>query len=1077
MSGIGPIITIDTGRVIEGDYVVFTVRLSEPFTDAVTVDYCVMTKDAGWNDLVNYFSSPLAESLVFAVGETVKTISIYARGERDDELDEAFVLELRDPVNAQFGENIHSLSTVGWILDDDGPGNNRAIAISDPIVSEAAGGRAVFTISLSQPFATTTSFTFRTVDGDAKAGSDYVGKTGTVTFFPGQTEAVVEVALIDNALPEAAEWFGLSISPANGLGAAFGTARILDEDALPVLSIEGDRTIEGDYVYFTLRLSKPATDAVTVNYTTMPKSAGLEDLVNYFNSPLTGTVTFAAGETVTRVPIYVRSERDDELDQAFALELHDPVNATLGTNIKGLSALAWALDDDGFGNNRALAVSDAVVSEMAGGKAVFTVSLSQPLTTAQSFAFRTVDGDAKAGTDYVARTGTVTFLAGQTEAVVEIDLIDNGAAEATESFILQVDGAGGIPGSVGTALILDDDSAAPTLSVEGGTTFEGDYLYFTLRLSKPATDVVTVDYATLPKSALLDDLVDYFNSPLTGTVTFAAGETVKRIAIYARGERDDELDEAFALELRNPSGAVFGGGNGALQALGWVLDDDGPGLNRTVAVSDAIVTEQAGGVVAAFSVEISTPHSEALSLSYSTASGTAIAGQDFVAQAGTVTFAPGQTRAIVTVPILNNLLTESAETFSLRLQPPFPSAISARSLTAIGTAIIQDGTQRGTTANDTLIGTVLADAMDGLAGNDWISGLAGNDRLSGGAGHDTLLGGAGNDTLLGGIGNDVYVVDRGDTIIELFDQGIDTVRADFYYTLGANLENLVLTGAAALNGTGNGLNNALTGNAARNVLLGGGGNDVLRGGGGDDHLNGGGGHDVLDGGAGVDRMIGGFGNDRYLVTAGDVLVEFAGQGIDLVQSATSWTLGAHLENLTLLGNAPINGTGNALANVLNGNAGNNVLRGAAGNDRLNGGAGNDVLDGGPGADILAGGPGADRLIGGAGRDLMYGGIDAQRDVFVFRSFTDSAVGANRDQIFNFVSGRDDIDLSMLDAHAGRAGNQAFAFAGTSAAAHAVWYVPGANGVLVRVDDDGDRLADMEIWVAGLARLGAGDFLL
>ena len=102
------------------------------------------------------------------------------------------------------------------------------------------------------------------------------------------------------------------------------------------------------------------------------------------------------------------------------------------------------------------------------------------------------------------------------------------------------------------------------------------------------------------------------------------------------------------------------------------------------------------------------------------------------------------------------------------------------------------------------------------------------------------------------------------------------------YTLGANLENLTLTGTAAINGTGNDLANAITGNSANNVLTGGLGNDTL------------------NGGAGIDTLIGGLGNDIYVVdVAGDVVTELAGEGTDTVQSAITYTLGATLENLTL----------------------------------------------------------------------------------------------------------------------------------------------------------------------------------
>lgn len=132
------------------------------------------------------------------------------------------------------------------------------------------------------------------------------------------------------------------------------------------------------------------------------------------------------------------------------------------------------------------------------------------------------------------------------------------------------------------------------------------------------------------------------------------------------------------------------------------------------------------------------------------------------------------------------------------------------------------------------------------------------------------------------------------------------------------------------NATGGSGNDSFFGNAFNNVLRGNGGNDVLRGGGG------------------TDTMIGGTGNDVYVTDGGDTITELANQGTDTVQSSVTYTLGANLEYLTLTGTAPINGTGNALNNIITGNNAVNVLNGGGGTDTLRGGLGNDVYitDGG-----------------------------------------------------------------------------------------------------------------------------------
>ena len=167
-----------------------------------------------------------------------------------------------------------------------------------------------------------------------------------------------------------------------------------------------------------------------------------------------------------------------------------------------------------------------------------------------------------------------------------------------------------------------------------------------------------------------------------------------------------------------------------------------------------------------------------------------------------------------------------------------------------------------------IVGNSAGNALTGLGGNDRLTGGDGNDILLGNEGNDTLNGSAGDDNMAGGLGNDSYYVDSaGDVVTEAIDEGTDRVIASISYSLGANLENLTLTGTEAIDGTGNAQNNVIVGNSVGNVLSGLGGNDSLSGGIGDD---------TLDGGAGNDRLTGGQGNDTYRLGLGsgaDIVVE------------------------------------------------------------------------------------------------------------------------------------------------------------------------------------------------------------
>ncbi|MEP7300749.1 MAG: hypothetical protein ABI699_04415, partial [Caldimonas sp.] len=267
--------------------------------------------------------------------------------------------------------------------------------------------------------------------------------------------------------------------------------------------------------------------------------------------------------------------------------------------------------------------------------------------------------------------------------------------------------------------------------------------------------------------------------------------------------------------------------------------------------------------------------------------------------------------------------------------------------------------------NLVLTGNAAIDAT----GNSLANALTGNGAAN------VLDGGNGADTLTGGSGNDTYFVgNAGDRVVEQIGGGDDLVNSTISYTLAANVERLTLIDAAAVDGTGNALKNTLVGNAAANVL---------------------------DGGAGGDRIAGGDGSDTYVVdSAGDLVSESnadpATGGVDSVDSSISYTLGANVENLKLVGAGPLHGTGNTLDNVLYSGAGNNLLDGGGGNDtvsyryavsavsvslaslgaaQVTGGSGSDTL---LSIESLTGSDFNDTLTGNAGDNTLDGGLRADR---------------------------------------------------------------------------------------------------
>ena len=319
------------------------------------------------------------------------------------------------------------------------------------------------------------------------------------------------------------------------------------------------------------------------------------------------------------------------------------------------------------------------------------------------------------------------------------------------------------------------------------------------------------------------------------------------------------------------------------------------------------------------------------------------------------------------------------------------------------------------------------------------------------------------------------------------------------YAFGIHGGYTIANGVTIENATSGSGHDTLIGNDVRNVL------------------NSGAGHDTLDGMGGADRMLGGTGNDFYIVDhARDEVVENAGEGNDTVRTSVDFQLTGNVEKLVYTGTGAVFLTGNTQDNLVdgsaalgrvtaNGGAGNDQVHGGAAGDKLTGGAGNDKLYGNDGVDVLYGGDdtdvlkgggagdtlfgdagadtldgedGDDKLYGGAGADVLIGGLGA--DSFLYDQH---ALDGSTDRINRFSAAEGDkVNLGQIDADAGVAGNQAFAFIGAAAfsgtAGELRLALDGSGKWLAEGDVDGDGLADFAIqFVNPAAPIVQTDFVL
>ena len=526
--------------------------------------------------------------------------------------------------------------------------------------------------------------------GDAGTGTT----TGTSTGDTGTTTTPTTTVTVTNTATNTATTTVVTTPPASittfnvgpQLGASTGTTTPQttvtpppppppqpQQQQLATFSVSGGGSVSdatANVVVFTVTREGNTSVFASVNYSVQGVSA---EAGSDF-TPVSGTITFAAGQTSADIVVPILANARGEPDETFTITLS---GSTAGSIIVGGSASATILADLLLPS---LMIDSVSIADSGATTAVLTVTRSGSLTQSSSVAYQTAGGSAQVGIDFSAVSGVINFAPGQTTAQIEIPIIADASGvplEKEELFQVELFNAsnGIITKSVGTVTITADIAA--TFSIDSASVAEGASVILTVTRGGYLSRSVSVNYSTQDGTAIAGS--DYQSA--TGTLTFGPNQTTQTITIPILKDSVVETAESFSVVLGNPLGGDVVGSPGTVSIT---LDPPLP----TLSVSDVSISDTAAGS-AGFVVTLSAVSTIPVTFNYTTQAGSATAGSDFTPRNGTVTIPAGQTSITIDVPVLANANNEPTEIFS----------------------VVLSGANGATIAKDTGVGTITADII------------------------------------------------------------------------------------------------------------------------------------------------------------------------------------------------------------------------------------------------------------------------------------------------------------------------------------------------------------------------------
>ena len=649
----------------------FTVRLSAASSQAVTVAWA--TADGTATAGADYAAG--SGSVTFSPdGALSRTVSVTVTDDAVDELDETFEVTLSNARQATLASA--GTTAEAKILDDD----ERGVTVAPTELTVTEGGSAPYTVVLeSEPTAAVT------IGVTVPTGTDVTADATVLTFTPAEWTTAQTVTVTagtgGTAVTIAHPVSGGDYEVNNVTASDVVVTVPVPERSPPMLSISSNGGVpeDGGSALFMVKMSAESREMVTVEFSTADVTAtGGADY-----TAASGRLTFSPGGALSQtIGVSVMDDLVDEPDETFDVTLSGAQHAMLDGGAS--TATAMILDDD---VSTLDIVSDRDVPEDA-DNATFTVRLSVASSAPVTVDWTTADGTAKAGQDYTAATGSLTFsLGGALSQTIGVSVTDDLVDEMDETFDVTLSGAqhamldGGA--STATAMILDND--LPTLGIVSDRDVPEDAgsATFTVTLSAASSRTVTAGWSTADGTATAG--ADY--TAATGSLTFSPGGALSRtIRVSVTDDLVDETEETFKVTLSNARHAALAGGGTTASATAKILDDDAATLSVS---SDGDVSEDAGS--ATFTVRLSVASSAPVTVDWTTADGTAKAGQDYTAATGRLTFGPGGALSrTIRVSVTDDLVDELDETFDVTLSGAQHARLAGGGGTATATVTIRD---------------------------------------------------------------------------------------------------------------------------------------------------------------------------------------------------------------------------------------------------------------------------------------------------------------------------------------------------------------------------------------------------